>query len=365
MEILFYLLLTLNLTVIFIITINLVTAPKLYNKNSNLENNPLISVLIPARNEENNIANCINSVINQNYSDFEIIILDDESSDNTYAVAKRISEGRKNIKIIKGEPLPKGWRGKNWACNILQQHAKGKYLLFLDADVIIAENALIYSIYLINKYNLDVLSSFPTQITSSFGEKIIVPLMKWLLLSFLPLKLVYSSDKNSLIAANGQYLMFSKYAYDKIGGHKQVSDKIVEDMEFALLAKNNKLKIMTTLGNNAVFCKMYNSFSTAFWGFSKNYFPGFRISYIPFLLLQALFLLVFVSPFFLSIYFSKFTIIAAVILIGRLLLAIITKDNIFFSILMHIIQIIILVLIGINSVVSSKMNRILWKGRKI
>lgn len=348
-----------------VILYNFFTAPKLYNNSKTLDFTPLVSVLIPARNEEANIENCLNSVSSQSYHNIEIIVLDDNSNDKTYYLAKKASEKNNKIKIVKGEELPEGWKGKNWACNLLQGHAKGEYLLFLDADVTLAPNALNYALHLFNTFNLDALSSFPTQITNSLGEKIVVPLMKWLLLSFLPLKLVYTSKNKSFIAANGQFLMFKRAAYNFIGGHKVVANNVVEDMEFALLLKQNGLKLMTTLGNDAVFCKMYDSYKSAYWGFSKNYFQGFKVSPIRFMALQILFLSLFVFPFFLTLIHYEFIIITSLILLGRLLLAIITKDNIIFSILMHIIQIFVLVTIGINSIISSKNNRILWKGRKI
>lgn len=364
-EISFYILLIINTIVFFILLFNFFTAPKLKNEIKIINNPPFISILIPARNEENNIANCLNSLLTQTYQNIEIIVLDDFSSDNTYCIAQKIAEKSDKIKIIKGEPLPENWKGKNWACNLLQKQAKGEYLLFMDADVTLSENALYYAIYLVKRYKLDALSAFPTQKTLGLGEKIIVPLMKWLLLSFLPLKLVYLSKNKAFIAANGQFFLFKKKIYNSIGGHKSVAGNVVEDMGFALLLKQNNYKIMTALGNNAVFCKMYDSFKSAFWGFSKNYFPGFRISPILFLFLQLIFLSSFVLPVFLMFYNTNFLIIVLLIILGRVLLAIITKDNIIFSILLHIIQILVLVAIGINSVISTKKNRILWKGRKI
>jgi len=365
MEIVFYLLLGFNLIVFLIILFNFLSAPKLHNKKINIKNEPFISVLIPARNEEENILACLDSVNNQNYKNYEIIVLDDNSSDNTYNLVKQIELKNDKIKLIKGKPLPEGWKGKNWACNLLSKQAKGEYLLFMDADVKLMPNTLLYSIYLFNKFKLNVLSAFPTQITKSFGERIIVPLMKWLLLSFLPLKLVYKYKNEKLIAANGQFIMFKKEVYDYLGGHKSVKDNVVEDMEFALLTKRNNFKLMTTLGNDAVFCKMYNSFSSAYWGFSKNYFQGFKMHWLPFLLLQLFFLFLFVSPFIISLFNVNFLTIVFIILLGRVLLAINTKDSIIFSILMHIIQIIVLALIAFNSVISLKKNRILWKGRKV
>lgn len=365
MDYLFYPVLAINIIIIIILFINLFTAPKILNKPVKLNSTPLVSVLIPARNEESNISNCINSIINQNYPKIEVIVLDDNSEDNTYNIVKNISENNKKVKIIKGKPLLKGWKGKNWACYQLSEHANGEYLLFLDADVFLAPYAISYSLHLMYKYNLNALSSFPTQLTYSFGEKIIVPLMKWLLLSFLPLRLVYSSPNKSFIAANGQFLMFSKNTYNLIGTHYAVKDKVVEDMEFALLLKNYNLKLLTTIGADAIFCKMYSNFSTAFFGFSKNYFPGFKVNAFSFIFIQIIFILLFFLPFILLFFNIKFLYIAILILLGRVLLANLTKENYFLSILLHPMQMITLFAIGINSVILTKTKRIKWKGRKI
>ncbi len=365
MEYLFYPVLAINVIVIVILFFNFITAPKILNKKVALNGTPLISVLIPARNEENNISNCINSIINQSYPNIEVIVLDDNSEDNTYNVVKTISENNSKIKIIKGKPLPSGWKGKNWACQQLSEHANGDYLLFLDADVLLAPHAITYALHLMFKYTLNALSSFPTQITNSFGEKIIVPLMKWLLLSFLPLRLVYSSSNKSFLAANGQFFMFTKETYNLIGKHYAVKDKVVEDMEFALLLKNYQLKLMTTIGADAVFCKMYNSFSSAFLGFSKNYYPGFKVNALTFLFIQIIFLVLFLMPFILLFFNIKFLYIVILILLGRALLANLTKGSYFLNLLLHPLQMLSLFAIGVNSVILTKTKRIKWKGREI
>ncbi len=253
---------------------NYLTAPRIKNTNSKFNSNKSISILIPARNEEKNIKNCINSVLTQTYKNFELIVLDDESTDNTYNIVKETSDKNEKVKLIKGKSLPEKWIGKNWACHQLSEKASGDILLFIDADVELKQNALYESLNLFESNNLNMLSCFPTQKIRTFGEWLIVPSMNFFLLNLLPLKKVFSSPKKSFVAANGQFIMLDKPSYNQIGGHNSVKNEVVEDMELARLYKQNKLSVLTALGDKNIYCNMYNSFSESFYGFSKEFFPG-------------------------------------------------------------------------------------------
>jgi len=365
LEILLYFITIPLFGILLVIIYNVFTAPRMKNKSVKISSKPKVSILIPARNEENNIGECLSNIINLKYDNYEVIVLNDKSTDNTEKTVKEYIHKNPNIKLVNGAELPVGWKGKNWACYQLSMNADGEYYLFVDADVKLSPNTVNHALYLFDKFGLDVLSVFPTQIEKSFGEKLVVPLMKWLLLSFLPLKQVYSSKNNSFVAANGQFIMFDKNVYNKIGGHKTVANSIVEDMEFARLTKQNGMKIMTALGNDSVFCNMYSDFKSAFWGFSKNYFSGFNISVFAFLTLQLFFVMLFILPYvliFLNIYFLMPLII---VILSRLLLTYMTKENYVINVLLHPIQMTVLIAVGINSVTALKRKKILWKGREI
>ena len=202
------------------------------------------------------------------------------------------------ITLLRGEPLPEGWVGKNWACFQLAQHARGEILLFLDADVRLSVNALNAALYHLQKNNVVMLSCFPTQKIDSLGEWVVVPLMNWLVLSFLPLRTVTRFHHQSLTAANGQFILCSRQPYNDIGGHRAVFDQVVEDMEIARLLKQKRYKIMTVLGNDAVNCCMYKGFVESIKGFSKNFYLGFNVSPLVFFGIICLLMLVFLGPFF-------------------------------------------------------------------
>jgi len=360
----FIILLIISLSVFCsIAAFNFYTAPELKTLIANTNEDKLVSVLVPARNEEMNIVSCINGILSQSYKKIEIIIIDDCSTDNTYNIASSIKEN--NLKVIKGEILPEGWLGKNWACHQLAQNAAGEYLLFVDADVGIKKESISSAIHELNRTNAELISVFPTQLMKSFGEFIIVPLMNWLLLTFLPLKFVFTSSSNSFVAANGQFMLWKRDTYFNLGGHQKVKDKVVEDMELARLVKQNNFKVETLLGGDLVFCRMYSSFKQAYNGFAKNFYAGFSINPIFFILIIFFLFIVFIVPFII-ITQSVFAIIPVLlVLAARFFVSLSSKQNWWINIILHPLQMILMIWIGIVSLIKFKSNSLVWKERKI
>jgi chlorobactene glucosyltransferase len=367
-EVLFYFTLVLSIITTFVSVYNFFTAPRFKNNQNEKGNKALVSILIPARNEEKNISQIIDDVIKQTHKNFELIILDDESEDRTAEIiSDKISEHNSNnkIKLISGKPLPNGWLGKNWACHQLSKEASGKYFLFIDADVRLSSGVVESCLFYKDKYKLEMISSFPTQIINSYGEWLIVPLMNFLLLAFLPLKKVYSSANKSFIAANGQFLFIAKSAYEKIGGHLTFKGRVVEDMEIARQVKKSGFNIMTFLGADSVSCRMYDGYRLAYNGFSKNFFPGFNISSLIFTLFLTLIFIVFLLPFLMIFMNSSFVLIVFIILLGRLAISVSSRQNILVNVLLHPVQILIMITIGVNSFYRTKTKNLKWKGRSI
>jgi glycosyltransferase involved in cell wall biosynthesis len=343
---------------------NYLTAPIL-KPGEVLEKPPLLSVLIPARNEEKNIKKCLDNLLNQDYENYKIFILDDESTDDTYSIIKNIEKNNQKLIVLKGKPLPGNWIGKNWACHQLSENAGGDLLLFIDADVELSSSAVSSAVVQFQKNNVDLLSVFPSQKIISLGEWLTVPLMNWLLLSFLPLKLVYTVKNQSLAAANGQFMLWNRKSYLQLNGHKAVSSEIVEDMEMAKLAKKMNKKVITFLGGEEIKCRMYNDFKEAINGFSKNFYPGFKINPFLFLLFLAGLFLLFIFPIILAAIDHLFLPLLILIIINRLFVSAASKQNIFINILLHPFQMILLFLIGINSMNSASAKKRSWKGRPV
>jgi chlorobactene glucosyltransferase len=361
---LFFYIISFTLAVFLIISAyNFFTAPEVKASAFNSNQKDLISVLIPARNEEKNIDNCLKSVLDQDYPNKEIIVLDDFSSDNTYSIASKYRE--KGVKVVKGKDLPAGWVGKNWACHQLAKEANSEFILFLDADVNLKSNAISGAFNDLRNSNVVLLSVFPTQIIKNVGVYLVVPLMNWVLLTFLPLKFVFKFSLKSFVAANGQFMLWRKDTYNKVGGHRKVYDKIVEDMELARECKKQRLKIKTLLGGEIIYCRMYNSFNEAINGYQKNFYPGFDTNPISFLIIITFLLFIFLAPYFLLVTNILYLIPLAMILIIRSFVAIKSKQNILFNVLFHPIQILIMFFVGIISLIKSERHTIQWKERKI
>jgi chlorobactene glucosyltransferase len=357
-------LIIISLSVFSIISIyNLLAAPVLKESIPSLDDKKLVSVLIPARNEEKNIEKCIKGVVAQDYQNKEIIVLDDNSCDNTFKLASSFTNHK--IKIIKGKELPADWLGKNWACHQLAIEAIGDYVLFVDADVQLKPKVISSAVYELEKSNVTLLSIFPTQIIKSFGEHLIVPLMNWLLLTFLPLRFVYTSSSKSFAAANGQFMLWRKADYLNLGGHQIVKYKVVEDMELARLVKQNKLRVKTMLGGKLVFCRMYESFNQAYKGFTKNFYAGFSLPPFTFIVIIFFLFIVFASPFLFLMPPVHLFILIALILITRISVSIVSNQNLFINVLLHPAQMLFMFWIGIISLIKFKTNRLEWKQRKL
>ncbi len=226
---------------------------------------PVVSVIIPARNEEDSIGACLRSIASQSGIQFEVIVVNDQSTDRT----RRIAEEFNGVRVIDVNILPLGWIGKNHACHVGSQAAKGKWLLFTDADTIHRRSSLKYAIREADHYAVDMLSYSPKQEVHGFLERALMPVVFAELRRQYPPKLV-SVPSSPVAAANGQYLLITRETYDLIGGHAAVKDKLLEDVELARLVKNHGRRIRFRYGRDAVSTRMYRNFAAMCEGWTKN-----------------------------------------------------------------------------------------------
>jgi chlorobactene glucosyltransferase len=279
------------LSVLLIIELSNYFILRRMNRGSRPESGPMISVLIPARNEEANIERCVQSVLSQNYASFEVIALDDGSSDGTYSVLSDIAGTDRRLRVMRGEPLPAGWSGKNWACHQLSQTASGELLLFVDADTRLKPGGLRSTAGAMQDTKADHLSALPAEEVVSWGEKFIVPVMHWSIFCFVPLALAYAFRMPALSISNGQFMCFTRVAYGKFGGHAAVRNSVVEDKAISSLITRSGLKWRLLDGTGIVSCRMYRSSTAAAEGMIKNLFPFFGYN-IPFFVFVWIWLIV-------------------------------------------------------------------------
>jgi chlorobactene glucosyltransferase len=239
------------------------------------DSGPLFSILIPARNEELNIKRCVSSVLAQDYTNFEVIVLDDNSQDATPQIVAEIASTGERLRLIKGERLPPGWSGKNWACHQLSQAAGGDVFLFMDADTYMKPGALRATVGALRDNQTGLLSALPAEETVTWGEKLIVPIIHWAIFCIMPLMLAFKKKMPALSVSHGQYMCFTKEAYIQIGGHAGVRNRIVEDKEITRLIVKAGIKWRLFDGTNVLGCRMYRSSKEALEGLIKNLFPFF------------------------------------------------------------------------------------------
>lgn len=325
---------------------------------------PKVSVLIPARNEEAVLGCLLDSLEKQDYPDFEVIICDDHSSDNTEEILNWIAGEDERFRWFLGEKLPADWLGKNYACHQLAQKASGKYLIFLDADVELSPAAITKTVAFFQEKDLSLLSIFPQQKMKSFAEQITVPVMNWILQSLLPMILVQKTKFPSLSAANGQLMMFDAENYRVHQWHSRVRNQNVEDIRLAQMMKGEGFKIAVLLGNNDIFCRMYRSFSEAIVGFSRNineYFGGRRA------VMLAFWFMVCFGPFivFFATGWTIFGLFALLVIANRLFISAANRQNVFLSVLLHPLQMISFTAVVFYNIFRRIKKETTWKGRKI
>ncbi|MCB2197852.1 glycosyltransferase [bacterium] len=347
--------------------INAIAGPRM-DRAPTTGHQPTISVLVPARNEEKNIEACLKGLLQQEYPIFEVIVLDDGSTDRTGTIIHQIAEQHSNLRALEGAPLPEGWSGKNWACHQLQQQAAGEILIFTDADNTHHPAALAATAAFMEEYRLDLFSAFPQQLTSSLADRLVVPVVELFVYAMLPLWLTLKSRFASLSAANGQWLAFRREAYRTLGGHQAVRISVVEDVTFGRRAKQAGFRLLTASGRERVFGQMYSGWRDVWLGFSKNLYVVGGGRTVPFVLLEVILLAIFVLPYFLLI--LPGWRIGALLLIGlnlilRSVVAIHAVHPKAESVLLHPFGVVATLVIGWNSMLWHRRGRFHWKGRTL
>ncbi len=280
-------------------------------------NPSLVSVIIPARNERENISQCLTSIINQSYKELEIVIIDDGSVDGTSKVVKGIQRRNGRLKLIKNRNLPEGWIGKNYALHLGMKEASGEWLLFLDADTELYPDAISKALSFGLSNNVDMVSFSPEQVLSGFWEASVQPVIY----EFLSSRFNYSQVNNlntDIAAANGQFILVKRGVYEGIGGHEAIKDKILEDVALAEKVKQKGFRVYFSYGKGIVRCRMYKSLGEIVQGWTKNLFilVGYNLkslfkiilrllffSLLPFILYFYSLLMILLEPVFINVLF--------------------------------------------------------------
>lgn len=259
-----------------------------------------LSVLIPARNEEGRIGDCVRSVLSQAWPALELLVLDDRSEDGTFREAgEAIRSGLKaghSARVLRGEPLPPGITGKSHACMQLAREAKGRWLLFLDSDTVLGQGAIEAAMRMAKNQGEGLITGFPRQETSTWMERLVVPLMAFAIACHLPIRMVARSRNPAFVAAHGAFMLVHSDAYGAVGGHAALGNHLLDDMELARRIKTAGYAV--TLANIAgvVSMRMYTDASGVWNGYRKNLFAGMGRSHVMLLAVAVFYGLLYLLP---------------------------------------------------------------------
>ena len=233
-----------------------------------------LAVLVPARNEAGNIEHCLATILSNDHPNLEVIILDDNSEDGTGEIVDQIAAQDQRVRKINGEPLPDGWNGKQFACWQLVKAARADTLVFLDADVRLAASALSSAHAQLTTSRVSLLSGFPRQLTNTWMEKALIPLIQFVLLGYLPFIMMRKTTVPGFSAGCGQCFITSRTAYEKSGGHQAIRhsahDGVLLPRVYRAAGYNTEVADFSELAS----VRMYQNAAEVWRGLMKNATEG-------------------------------------------------------------------------------------------
>ena len=267
--------LLLFLVVILLIALSNLRLLRRLGDNRRPEILPRVSVLVPARNEQDNINSCVRSLLAQEYPSFQVMVLDDDSMDDTRSLLNALAAEDSRLRVLESKTLPRDWIGKSWACHQLAQASDGELLLFTDADTYHDACTLNDAVAALVAEEADLITALPQEEVVSWAERLVIPFVFFSILSFLPLSLAYKLRTPFLSATIGQFMLFRREAYEQIGGHAAVRGHAADDLALGRRIKAHGLCWRLVDGRMHIRCRMYENLHQVYDGLSKNLFAAF------------------------------------------------------------------------------------------
>jgi chlorobactene glucosyltransferase len=360
-------LLTINLLILVLVIWNALAWPK-PRSDTNFQTESC-SILIPARNEENTLGDCLNSAIQQGNDVIEIIVCNDHSEDQTAAVVSQYRKLDDRLRMIEANDLPGGWCGKNFACASLAAQARGNWMLFLDADTILSHDAVSIIIAEARHRRCSFLSCWPGLILESAWERALMPMLNFVVFTLFPAPLSIQRNDPSLGLAHGTCILMRRADYQVTGGHQLVFDQVFEDTCLARSWRASGRRGICLDGQDLVRVRMYDSLGAIWRGFQKNFYPAFSRAY-SFWLFIGFHVVCFLLPFAILPMFAAGNLdlwplgaAALCVLLIRLIQAWRFRYP-YWSILVHPLAEIMLIAIGLSSWWKCHWGQgVEWKGR--
>lgn len=346
--------------------LNLRRAPRLETFRQPLTQ-PLVSILIPARNEAANLKVTLPKLLASDYPHLEFILLDDDSTDDTAAVGQSFSTAELPIRLLSGQPLPPRWAGKNWACHQLAEAARGDILIFCDADVRIEPAAVSHTVASLQRYGAGGVCALAHQELQSWAEAAVVPFVV-----HLPNAGMLHLDANSrfpaprYVTANGQWIAWQRRAYDAIGGHEAVSGAVVEDVSMAKACRQAGFRFVPLVATQAISVRMYRGFVDVWRGFGKNLFGIMQNKWVNAILVALFLSLAWILSWVgILVYTEWLWIVPLTLLVAFRLFAARLFSHRWTSIVMHPLGSLLSLAILIESIIRTYRQTIRWKDRQV
>ena len=265
-----------------------------------IRSGPLVSILVPARNEEGHMQDCITSLLKQNYSAFEILIYDDQSTDSTWDIIQQLQRADERVRGIRGNAVPSGWHGKNHALHRLAESSTGEILLFTDADTIHTPDSIALAVTNLTRHDVDFLSGYPEQLLPNVSTATVIASIFFTQVFLTPFWLQRRSSLPLFGFMIGQYVCIRRSAYEAVGGYAAIPNAITDDIHMArLLVRHGFRQVFIDL-RGVVSCRMYHNATSAILGITRNiidFFDGHIM--LPLLLIPIVILLLIAPPFML------------------------------------------------------------------
>ena len=234
----------------------------------------LVSILIPARDEEANIARVVESALASRGVDLEVVVMDDHSTDRTVEIVQTIATRDPRVRVETAPPLPEGWAGKQHACQALANTARGGVLLFVDADVELDPDGVARAVGFLEESGGDLVSGFPRQITGTWMERLVIPLIHFVLLGYLPMPAMRRSGEESFAAGCGQLFLAQRAAYERSGGHAAIRATFHDGLQLPRSFRRAGLETDLFDATKVATCRMYHNASEVIRGLAKNAHEG-------------------------------------------------------------------------------------------
>ncbi len=334
---------------------------------------PELSVCVPARNEEPNLRACVESILGSAGDlAIEVLVYDDQSTDATPRILDELIASDPRVRRVDTVPLPEGWIGKQHACWRMSEAAKGGWMLFTDADVRFSPGSFESALAAAQRYDAELISTFPRELTGSVGEAIIIPMIHFVLFSYLPMAMMRMSNSASASAGCGQFVLISRTAYDATGGHSSARHSMHEGILLPRLVRRAGMHTDLFDGTDQVQCRMYHGWRQTWAGFTKNAYEGLGspVLLVVFTLLHAI---GHVWPWFvllgaivstelrgIPLYLAGLAIVIA--LLQRTILGARFRQS-FLGVALHPIGVIAMTTIQWHSFALSVLGRRSWRGR--